>query len=138
MAEEGQEQSKEYQLKEPHNYKIIGSYMPESLELDAINIALIAVDKYKQLKDIAFYIKHEYDKKYPGSGKATEGVYHCVVGKSFASKSTCQKYIEQCSRSHSIECILMLQIDMKCSCRQTYTIKQIDMACWATTKLACD
>lgn len=36
--------------------------------------------------DIAFYIKHEYDKKYPGSGKATEGVYHCIVGKSFASE----------------------------------------------------
>jgi hypothetical protein len=35
--------------------------------------------------DIAFYIKHEYDRKYPGSGKATEGVYHCIVGKSFAS-----------------------------------------------------
>jgi hypothetical protein len=37
------------------------------------------------LSDIAFYIKHEYDHKYPGSGKATEGVYHCAVGRHFAS-----------------------------------------------------
>ena len=76
-----------YQLKEQHYYKVVSSYMPESFEHDAIQISLIAVDKYKQLKDIAFHIKHEYDKKYPGSGKATEGVYHCIVGKSFASKA---------------------------------------------------
>ncbi|PNH05047.1 Dynein light chain, flagellar outer arm [Tetrabaena socialis] len=74
-----------YQLQSQHYYKIVTSYMPESFEQDAIQIALVAVDKYRQLKDIAFYIKHEYDKKYPGSGKATEGVYHCIVGKSFAS-----------------------------------------------------
>ncbi|KAF5826075.1 dynein 11 kDa light chain, flagellar outer arm, partial [Dunaliella salina] len=75
----------EYQLKNPHSFKIISSYMPESFEVDAINTALIAVDKYTQLKDVALYIKQEYDRKYPGSGKATEGVYHCIVGKSFAS-----------------------------------------------------
>lgn len=76
----------EYQLQHPHSFKILSSYMPESFELDAINTALIAVDKYKQLKDVALYIKQEYDKKYPGSGKASEGVYHCIVGKSFASE----------------------------------------------------
>jgi dynein light chain LC8-type len=59
--------------------------MSESFEQDAISIALVAVDKFRQLKDIAFHIKHEYDRKYPGSGKATEGVYHCIVGKSYAS-----------------------------------------------------
>lgn len=72
-------------LKESHQFLIVHSNMPESYARDAIDISLLAVDKNKQLKDIAFYIKHEYDKKYPGSGKATEGVYHCVVGKSFAS-----------------------------------------------------
>lgn len=88
MAQQGDDQQVEqqgYQLQSQHHYKIITSYMPESFEQDAVQIALIAVDKYRQLKDIAFYIKHEYDKKYPGSGKATEGVYHCIVGKSFAS-----------------------------------------------------
>ena len=86
MADEDQGKEKEYTLQNPHKYHVVSSYFPETLEQDAINIALVAVDKFKQLKDIAFHIKHEYDKKYPGSGKATEGVYHCIVGKSFASK----------------------------------------------------
>mmetsp|Transcript_4406 Transcript_4406/g.7275 ORF Transcript_4406/g.7275 Transcript_4406/m.7275 type:complete len:122 (-) Transcript_4406:1010-1375(-) len=87
MADDGAEKQEkaEYQLKEPHSYKILSSTMAEAFELDAINTALVAVDKFKHLKDVAFYIKHEYDRKYPGSGKATEGVYHTVVGKSFAS-----------------------------------------------------
>lgn len=46
-----------------------------------------ALIKYKHLKDIAYFIKQSYDTKYPGSGKATEGVFHCIVGKNFASKS---------------------------------------------------
>eukprot|EP00877_Chromochloris_zofingiensis_P002932 jgi/Chrzof1/1263/Cz01g46230.t1 len=74
-----------YQLKAEHSCKVIDSHMPEVLEKDAITIALAAVDQNKNLKDIAQFVKHEYDKKHPGSGKATEGVYHCVVGKTFAS-----------------------------------------------------
>jgi dynein light chain LC8-type len=54
--------------------------------LPLMSIAVVAVDKYKHLKDVAEAIKHAFDKKYPGSGKATEGVYHCAVGKSFASE----------------------------------------------------
>jgi hypothetical protein len=52
MAEDGQldGQKQEYQLKEPHSFKICSSTMSEAFELDAINTALIAVDKYKQLK----------------------------------------------------------------------------------------
>mmetsp|Transcript_7900 Transcript_7900/g.15379 ORF Transcript_7900/g.15379 Transcript_7900/m.15379 type:complete len:119 (-) Transcript_7900:697-1053(-) len=84
MADDQPEQTG-YQMKEQHHFKIISSLMPESFEQDALQICLIAVDKFKQLKDIANYIKHEYDRKYPGSGKADEGVYHCVVGKSFAT-----------------------------------------------------
>ena len=85
-VEEHGEEKKGYQLQSQHTYKIISSYLPESYEQDAITICIVAVDKFKHLKDIAFHIKHEYDKKYPGSGKATEGVYHCAVGKSFASE----------------------------------------------------
>ncbi|KAG1661854.1 hypothetical protein FOA52_011621 [Chlamydomonas sp. UWO 241] len=87
MADEegGDSKSKEYQLKGEHSYKIVTSHMQESYEKAAIDISIVAVDKFKHLKDIAFYIKQSYDKKYPGSGKATEGVYHCAVGKSFAS-----------------------------------------------------
>lgn len=87
MADDGESKEKDaaYVLQRPHQYKIQTSLMPESFEQDAINIVLVAVDKFKHLKDIAFYIKQTYDKKFPGSGKATEGVYHCAVGKSFAS-----------------------------------------------------
>ncbi|GAX82956.1 hypothetical protein CEUSTIGMA_g10383.t1 [Chlamydomonas eustigma] len=83
--DDGENKETEYKMQNEHTYKIITSYMPENFEQDAINICIVAVDKYKNLKDVAFYIKHQYDKKYPGSGKAAEGVYHCAVGKSFAS-----------------------------------------------------
>ena len=89
MADEEGTASKEYQMQAEHTYKIMTSFMSETFEKDAINISIVAVDKYKHLKDIAFYIKHQYDKKYPGSGKAAEGVYHCAVGKSFASEFPC-------------------------------------------------
>mmetsp|Transcript_13966 Transcript_13966/g.30196 ORF Transcript_13966/g.30196 Transcript_13966/m.30196 type:complete len:120 (+) Transcript_13966:289-648(+) len=85
MADDAPQKEQEYQLQHPHTYKVVSSYMPESFEVTAISICLEAVDRFRHLKDVAFFIKHEYDKKYPGSGKATEGVYHCVVGKSFAS-----------------------------------------------------
>lgn len=73
-------------LKEKHSCKIVHSQMPSSFEQDAMYVCLSGVDQYKALKDIAQYIKQEYDKKYPSNGKATDGVYHCIVGKSFASK----------------------------------------------------
>lgn len=49
---EGGQQQQGYQLKEQHYYKVVTSYMPESFEQDAIQIALVAVDKFKQLKDM--------------------------------------------------------------------------------------
>lgn len=44
-----------------------------------------AFDYYKQPKDVATYIKKEFDKRYPSDGKATSGVYHCIVGRNFAA-----------------------------------------------------
>jgi hypothetical protein len=58
MAEEQQE-PQGYQMQSTHTYKVITSYMAETFEQDAIQTSLIAVDKYRQLKDIAFFIKHE-------------------------------------------------------------------------------
>lgn len=66
--------------------EVLDSDMTSEFETSATEICLQAVAKSKHLKDIAFHIKHSYDKKYPGSGKATEGVYHCIVGTNFASK----------------------------------------------------
>lgn len=70
-----------------HSVKVIESHMASSYEESAIDVCLEGVHKYKQYKDIASHVKHQFDKKYPGSGKATEGVFHCVCGKNFASKS---------------------------------------------------
>ena len=52
-----------------------------------MQVAVNAVENHTQNKDIATAIKKEYDKKYPSGNSATEGVYHCIVGKNFASES---------------------------------------------------
>ena len=70
-----------------HALQIVESHMPSAKEKAAIEIAVQAVDRNKQLMDIASYIKTHYDKAYPGSGKATEGVYHAMCGTHFASAS---------------------------------------------------
>lgn len=53
----------------------------------ALDICIEAIENKKFLKDMAQHIKHHYNREFPGSGKATEGVFHCVVGKHFGSKS---------------------------------------------------
>ena len=72
-----------------HTVKIIESHMTSTYEESVTGICLEAVHKHKQYKDVAFYVKHQMDKKYPTSGKATEGVFHCVCGSNFASESNC-------------------------------------------------
>lgn len=77
------------ELLKSHTVKVVESHMTSTYEDSAISICLEAVHKNKHYKDIAFYVKHQMDKKFPSSGKATEGVFHCVCGKNFASKHTC-------------------------------------------------
>lgn len=72
-----------------HTLKIIESHMPKSKEEDAVKIVTAAVDAHTQLMDIAHQVKVQYDKQYPGSGKATEGVYHAICGHHFASTIPC-------------------------------------------------
>lgn len=59
---------------------------PHERSLASVQICQQAILSSGHLKDIAYAVKQAYDTKYPGSGKATEGVFHCVVGKNFASK----------------------------------------------------
>jgi dynein light chain LC8-type len=66
--------------------QVLDSAMAEPYAKDAISIALAAADRFVLPKDIARFIKQEFDRKYPSSGKATDGVYHCVVGKNYASE----------------------------------------------------
>lgn len=51
---------------------------------------------YKKYKEIAGHIKNEMDKKHSDhDNKATEGVFHCIVGKSFAASVShdCHDYV---------------------------------------------
>ncbi len=51
------------------------------MQRDAINLTSVAMDKYVAEKDIAGYIKKEFDKKHGPT-------WHCIVGRSFGSYVT--------------------------------------------------
>eukprot|EP01024_Parvocaulis_polyphysoides_P027303 TRINITY_DN24797_c0_g2_i2.p2 TRINITY_DN24797_c0_g2~~TRINITY_DN24797_c0_g2_i2.p2 ORF type:complete len:121 (-),score=11.04 TRINITY_DN24797_c0_g2_i2:198-539(-) len=93
--------AEETKPKSQHSVQIVESHMNEEFQTDAIGICTEAVDTKSHLKDIAQLIKQLYDKKHPGSGKATEGVFHCIVGKSFGS-----------CVAHETRMYIHLQIDM--------------------------
>ena len=55
--------------------------MSEDMQQDAIDCATQALEKYNIEKDIAAYIKKEFDKKY-------NPTWHCIVGRNFGSYVT--------------------------------------------------
>uniref|UniRef100_A0A914C0I1 Dynein light chain n=1 Tax=Acrobeloides nanus TaxID=290746 RepID=A0A914C0I1_9BILA len=55
--------------------------MPEEVQQEAIDYAIQALEKYTVEKDIAAYIKKEFDKKYGPT-------WHCIVGRNFGSYVT--------------------------------------------------
>ncbi|KAH8923291.1 dynein light chain 1, cytoplasmic-like protein [Atractiella rhizophila] len=55
--------------------------MAEEMQHEAIEVAREAVDKFTVEKDIAAYIKKEFDRKY-------NPTWHVVVGKNFGSYVT--------------------------------------------------
>ena len=55
--------------------------MPEDMQQDAIECATQAMEKFNIEKDIAAYIKKEFDKKY-------NPTWHCIVGRNFGSYVT--------------------------------------------------
>ncbi|RUS30700.1 dynein light chain type 1-domain-containing protein [Jimgerdemannia flammicorona] len=55
--------------------------MSEEMHHEAIECATQALEKYNIEKDIAAYIKREFDKKYGPT-------WHCVVGRNFGSYVT--------------------------------------------------
>jgi dynein light chain LC8-type len=52
--------------------------MNEDMQTDAIDCAAMALDKFSVERDIAAFIKKEFDKKY-------ETTWHCIVGRNFGS-----------------------------------------------------
>ncbi|KAJ7518770.1 hypothetical protein O6H91_20G007600 [Diphasiastrum complanatum] len=55
--------------------------MTEDMQQDAIECASQALDKYNVEKDIAAYIKKEFDRKH-------NPTWHCIVGRNFGSYVT--------------------------------------------------
>lgn len=55
--------------------------MTTPMQDDAVRTALTALDKFNIEKDIAAYIKKEFDKKYAPT-------WHCIVGRNFGSYVT--------------------------------------------------
>ena len=62
--------------------------MSEDMQQDAIDIATQALEKFNIEKDIAAFIKKEFDKKY-------NPTWHCIVGKYHASVFSVIKYCLQ-------------------------------------------
>lgn len=60
---------------------IKNSDMPEDMQADAIEVALQAMEKFNVEKDIAAFVKKEFDKKYLPT-------WHCIVGRNFGSYVT--------------------------------------------------
>ncbi|CUG89486.1 dynein light arm chain, putative [Bodo saltans] len=55
--------------------------MAEDMQTDAIEVSTQAMEKFNIEKDIAAYIKKEFDKKY-------NPTWHCIVGRNFGSYVT--------------------------------------------------
>ena len=55
--------------------------MSEDMQQDAVDCAASGLEKYSIGKDVAAYIKKEFDKKY-------QPTWHCVVGRNFGSYVT--------------------------------------------------
>jgi dynein light chain LC8-type len=55
--------------------------LQEEMQQDAVDCAMHALDKYNIEKDIAAYVKKEFDKKY-------NPTWHCIVGRNFGSYVT--------------------------------------------------
>ena len=72
-----------YKIKMDKERKAIikNSDMTEDMQQDAINVATKAIDSYNIEKDIACYIKKEFDRKH-------NPTWHCIVGRNFGSYVT--------------------------------------------------
>lgn len=55
--------------------------MQETMQIDAVDVAVHALEKYNVEKEVAAYIKKEFDKKY-------NPTWHCIVGRNFGSYVT--------------------------------------------------
>ena len=76
--------------------------MSEEMQQDAVDCATQALEKYNIEKDIAAYIKKEFDKKY-------NPTWHCIVGRNFGSYVTHETRYNHNQNYVLNECILKLR-----------------------------
>mmetsp|Transcript_51889 Transcript_51889/g.82778 ORF Transcript_51889/g.82778 Transcript_51889/m.82778 type:complete len:93 (+) Transcript_51889:171-449(+) len=57
------------------------SDMNEDMQVEAVDVASQAMEKFSVEKDVAAYIKKEFDKKH-------NPTWHCIVGRNFGSYVT--------------------------------------------------
>lgn len=62
-------------------YVVKNADMPQEMQTDAVEIAIQAGQMFGEEKDVAAYIKREFDRKY-------NPTWHCIVGKNFGSHVT--------------------------------------------------
>ncbi|CAL8094394.1 unnamed protein product [Calicophoron daubneyi] len=55
--------------------------MDEDMQQDAVDTCAVAMSKSKLEKDVAAYMKKEFDRKYSGT-------WHCIVGRNFGTYIT--------------------------------------------------
>ncbi|KAH8850216.1 Dynein light chain 1, cytoplasmic [Schistosoma japonicum] len=63
-------------MDEPETARIKSTDMSESMQSIAVDCCAAACERFKEERDIAKYIKNEFDKRYGGT-------WQCVVGKNF-------------------------------------------------------
>lgn len=84
-----------------HQVQVVSSLMSLNQETEAIEVCALAVELHKNTKDMATYVKKEYEQRFPRSGKAVEGVFHVVCGSHFGA-----------SISHETRNYVHLRIDL--------------------------
>ena len=66
--------------------------MTEEMQQEAVDCATVALEKYNIEKDVAAYIKKEFDKKFNptwyGDQLCAQSRRHCIVGRNFGSYVT--------------------------------------------------
>mmetsp|Transcript_6224 Transcript_6224/g.38659 ORF Transcript_6224/g.38659 Transcript_6224/m.38659 type:complete len:95 (-) Transcript_6224:1014-1298(-) len=60
---------------------VVNTDMAEDMQKDAVECALAAMEKFNMEKDMAAFLKKEFDKKYSPT-------WNCIVGKSYGSYVT--------------------------------------------------
>ena len=53
----------------PHSMRVLDSQMPADLEADALLVSAAAVERHRQHKDVAAFIKKEMQRLHPGGNR---------------------------------------------------------------------